>query len=103
MTSSPVVRCRPDYAHDSGTWCIAFDMRGSLLACGTVNEGVLLYDADRINEAVNVSDAELVQAQRNIIQDPFDPKVIAAAKANGVPDAIDLSTGSSASGPTIRS
>jgi nitrate reductase beta subunit len=50
--------------------------------------GVLLYDADRINEAVAVEDADLVAAQRAIIQDPFDPAVIAAAKANGVPDAM---------------
>ena len=27
-----------------------------------------------------------VQAQRNMIMDPFDPEVIAAAKANGIPD-----------------
>ncbi len=50
--------------------------------------GVLLYDADRIDEAVAVEDADLVEAQRAIIQDPFDPAVIAAAKANGVPDAM---------------
>ena len=29
-----------------------------------------------------------MQAQREIIQDPYDPAVIAAAKANGVPDAM---------------
>ena len=50
--------------------------------------GVLLYDASRICEAVAVEDADLVQAQRTIIQDPFDPAVIAAAKADGVPDAM---------------
>jgi nitrate reductase beta subunit len=50
--------------------------------------GVLLYDADRIDSAVAVDDADLVQAQRAIIMDPHDPKVIKAAKANGVPDAM---------------
>jgi len=50
--------------------------------------GVLLYDADRLNEAVGVDDAALVRAQRAIIMDPHDPAVIASAKANGVPDAM---------------
>ncbi len=48
--------------------------------------GVLLYDADRIEEVASVPEADLVDAQRGIIEDPFDPEVIAAAKANGVPD-----------------
>lgn len=48
--------------------------------------GVLLYDADRIPEAVMVPDAELVEAQREIILDPFDPEVIAAAKVEGIDD-----------------
>ena len=50
--------------------------------------GVLLYDADRIEEAAQVDDADLVGAQRSIIQDPFDPEVIASAKANGISDAV---------------
>jgi nitrate reductase beta subunit len=48
--------------------------------------GVLLYDADRIPEAAQVPDAELVAAQRATILDPFDPQVIAAARANGIDD-----------------
>lgn len=48
--------------------------------------GVLLYDADRIEEVAKVPENDLVEAQRGIIQDPFDPDVIAAAKANGVPE-----------------
>ncbi len=48
--------------------------------------GVLLYDADRIEEVATAPEAELVEAQRSIIQDPFDPDVIAAARASGVPD-----------------
>ena len=50
--------------------------------------GVLLYDADRIEETAKAADARLVDAQRAIIQDPFDPRVIAAAKANGLSDAM---------------
>ena len=48
--------------------------------------GVLLYDADRIPEAAAVPDEELIAAQREVILDPFDPEVIAAARANGIPD-----------------
>jgi len=48
--------------------------------------GVLLYDADRIPEAALVPDEELVAAQREMILDPTDPEVIAAAKANGIDD-----------------
>ena len=50
--------------------------------------GVLLYDADRIEEVAKASDENLVEAQRSIIQDPFDPEVIAAAKSNGISDAV---------------
>jgi nitrate reductase beta subunit len=49
--------------------------------------GFLLYDADRIKEAASVPDAELVEAQRAAIQDPFDPSVVAAARAGGISDA----------------
>ncbi len=50
--------------------------------------GVLLYDADQIKAAASVADADLVDAQRAMIQDPFDPVVIAAARANGISDAM---------------
>jgi nitrate reductase beta subunit len=50
--------------------------------------GVLLYDADQIEKCASVPDHELVAAQRNMIQDPFDPEVIAAAKKNGISDAM---------------
>jgi nitrate reductase beta subunit len=46
--------------------------------------GLLLYDADRIPDAVNVPDEALVDAQREIILDPFDPAVISAAERNGI-------------------
>ncbi len=48
--------------------------------------GVLLYDADRIPDAATVPDDELVDAQLEAILDPFDPEVIAAARANGIDD-----------------
>lgn len=46
--------------------------------------GVLLYDADRIPGAAAVSDSELISAQNEVILDPNDPEVIAAARANGI-------------------
>jgi len=46
--------------------------------------GVLLYDADRIEEAASKSDPELVDAQRDLILDPFDAQVVRAAEDNGV-------------------
>ena len=52
--------------------------------------GVLLYDADKIEEVVHSPDDELLQAQLDAILDPFDPRVIAEAKAAGIgPDWID--------------
>jgi nitrate reductase beta subunit len=48
--------------------------------------GVLLYDADRIEAAACRPDTELVDAQREIILNPFDPAVIAQAKEDGIDD-----------------
>ena len=42
--------------------------------------GPLLYDMDRVAEAANADDHDLVRAQRDIILDPSDPAVIAAAR-----------------------
>lgn len=50
--------------------------------------GALLYDADKIEAAVNVPDEELVDRQLDIILDPHDPEVIAAAKRDGIPDGV---------------
>lgn len=50
--------------------------------------GNLLYDADKIREMALLKDEELVDAQREMILDPHDPKVIAEAKRNGVPDGV---------------
>ena len=50
--------------------------------------GVMLYDADRIQVAASVErDRDLYQAQCDIFLDPNDPKVIAQARADGIPDA----------------
>ncbi|MEX1256195.1 MAG: nitrate reductase subunit beta [Gemmatimonadota bacterium] len=48
--------------------------------------GVMLYDADRIEAVASAPEFELVDRQLDMILDPFDPEVIAAAKANGVAD-----------------
>jgi nitrate reductase beta subunit len=50
--------------------------------------GVLLYDADRIAETAGKDDLELVEAQRDIILDPTDPKVIEAARQAGIHDSV---------------
>ncbi len=50
--------------------------------------GALLYDADKIEAAINVPDEELVDRQLDIILDPHDPEVIAAAKQDGIPDGV---------------
>ena len=50
--------------------------------------GVLLYDADRIQEAASVAhDRDLYQAQLDIFLDPNDPKVIEQARADGISEA----------------
>ncbi len=48
--------------------------------------GVLLYDAARIEAVASLPDEELIDGQREMILDPFDPEVIAAARKNGVPE-----------------
>jgi nitrate reductase / nitrite oxidoreductase, beta subunit len=47
-------------------------------------QGVLLYDADRIAEAAGRPERELVRAQREILLDPADPEVVAAARRSGI-------------------
>jgi nitrate reductase / nitrite oxidoreductase, beta subunit len=50
--------------------------------------GVMLYDADRIEEAASAENVEdLYQAQLDIFLDPNDPKVIEQARKDGVPEA----------------
>jgi len=51
--------------------------------------GVLFYDAERISEAIDAKDEDLVAAQRRLILNPNDPEVIAGAAKNGIqPDVI---------------
>jgi nitrate reductase beta subunit len=46
--------------------------------------GVILYDADRIEATAKEPDERLVEAMREIVLDPNDPKVADAARKNGV-------------------
>ena len=48
--------------------------------------GVVLYDADKIEAVASADEEDLIQAQLDMILDPNDPKVIKAAKENGVAD-----------------
>ena len=50
--------------------------------------GVLLYDAEGIEQAAKVPDEELVSAQRAMILNPADPEVISAAQKSGVPEDV---------------
>ncbi|MDE2005938.1 MAG: nitrate reductase subunit beta [Rhodospirillales bacterium] len=50
--------------------------------------GVMLYDADRIAEAAAApAETDLYRAQLDIFLDPHDPEIIAAARAQGIPEA----------------
>jgi nitrate reductase beta subunit len=49
--------------------------------------GLFLYDADRVTEAAATPDErDLYEAQLDLILDPSDPEVIAAARTQGIPD-----------------
>lgn len=48
--------------------------------------GVMLYDADKIEQVASCDEKDLVDAQMDIYLDPFDENVIAMAKANGIAD-----------------
>ena len=49
--------------------------------------GVVLYDADRIAEAASTeNEKDLYQAQLDIFLNPHDPKVIAQARLDGIPE-----------------
>ena len=50
--------------------------------------GVVLYDADRLEEVAKLPDDKLIEGQRSLILDPNDPEVIEAARANGVHDSV---------------
>ncbi len=48
--------------------------------------GLLLYDAEMLEAVAGLPDEQLVEAQRSMILDPFDPKVIEGARDNGIHD-----------------
>jgi len=48
--------------------------------------GPILYDQDRVTEIASRPEEELVAAQREMILDPNDPEVIAAAREAGIND-----------------
>ena len=49
--------------------------------------GVMLYDADRIEEAANAaSEMDLYDAQLGVFLDPNDPVIIETARADGIPE-----------------
>jgi nitrate reductase / nitrite oxidoreductase, beta subunit len=49
--------------------------------------GLVLYDADRVGEAASVADEkELYRAQLDVLLDPHDPQVLAAARRDGIPE-----------------
>ncbi len=50
--------------------------------------GVLLYDADRIEEVARLSDEALIDGHRSMILDPFDEKVLANARENGIQESV---------------
>ena len=50
--------------------------------------GVLLYDADKIEEIVHKDEDQLIDSQMDAILNPFDPEVIKMAKENGIADSM---------------
>jgi len=50
--------------------------------------GVLLYDAEKIEQIASLPADQLVEGQRSMILNPHDPEVIAAARRNGVDDSV---------------
>jgi nitrate reductase beta subunit len=49
--------------------------------------GVILYDADKIEEAANAaSEMDLYDAQLGVFLDPSDPVIIETARADGIPE-----------------
>jgi nitrate reductase beta subunit len=48
--------------------------------------GVILYDADKIQDVASADEGDLVNQHMDIMLDPYDEEVIAAAKKNGIAD-----------------
>ena len=51
-------------------------------------QGVLLYDAERIPELAARPEIELVAGARDLVLDPGDPEVVAAARRSGISDGL---------------
>ncbi|MGM0594248.1 MAG: nitrate reductase subunit beta [Pseudomonadota bacterium] len=49
-------------------------------------QGVILYDADRIEEAASSDENGLYDAQMGVFLDPNDPKIIEQARRDGIPE-----------------
>lgn len=50
--------------------------------------GVLLYDAERIEDVAALPPTEMIAAQRSLILDPHDEEVVREARENGVHDEV---------------
>lgn len=50
--------------------------------------GVLLYDADRLEEVAKLPNDQLVDGHRSIILSPSDPEVVKAALKNGIHESV---------------
>lgn len=50
--------------------------------------GVLLYDADRLEEVAKLPDDQLVEGHRSLVLNPNDPAVIEAALRNGIHESV---------------
>jgi nitrate reductase beta subunit len=49
--------------------------------------GIVLYDVDRVLGAASVPNPhDLYAAQRSVLLDPFDPRIVAAAERDGIPE-----------------
>ena len=48
--------------------------------------GLVLYDADRVTDAATADPRALYQAQLDLMLDPTDPEVAAAARREGIAD-----------------
>lgn len=46
--------------------------------------GLVLYDADAVQAAASAPEEDLLQAMRDVVLDPFDPAVQAAARESGI-------------------
>lgn len=48
--------------------------------------GIVLYDADMVGAAAAAPEGKLIEAEMDLILDPFDSQVVQDAKANGITD-----------------